>query len=92
MHPHALRQHVQCVAAFEDRDNATLGVAMGHVEDAGGKPGIVAFHSAEIGEIVVAMGVEAGGNVDQLGAKGIQRRQQALLGDFSRRVASRARR
>ena len=69
MHPHASRQRVQCAAAFDDRDNATLGVAMGHVDDAGGKPGVIVFHPAQIGEIVVAMGVESGGNIDQLGVK-----------------------
>ena len=72
----------EVVAAFECGDDAAVAVFFGEVDEEFGDPGEVGFLEAEVAEGIVIVGVEAGGDEQDLGLNlstaGVQSRSMAL--------------
>ena len=75
----AARQRAEVVAALEARDDAAAGVLVGQRDDLLGDPGVVGLDQAELAELVLAMGVEAGRDEDHLRPE----RRRAARSQFS---------
>ena len=72
-----LGQRIEVVAAFEDGDDAALGVAVGDREEFLGQPDEVLGLDLELGERIGGVGVEACRDDDQLRREAVERRQDA---------------
>ena len=70
------------IAAFEHRDHAAAGVAIGNGLHLLGYPGVVGIGEAQHRHVVLGVRVEAGGEDDELGLEALERRQP----DFVDRV------
>jgi L-ribulokinase len=77
----------EIVAAFEHRDQAALAMALGQGDELPGEPGEILGLETERGERVGAVGVEAGGEDEDLGGEGVERREE---GGLPRRAEGRA--
>ena len=61
-----IRQALQIVAAFEQRDDAAAGVTVGDLHQLAGDPGEIRLEQIEIGERIADVRVEAGRDQDEV--------------------------
>src|SRR5438552_2405762 len=62
MHAHRCGKCCQVIAAFKHRDNAAIGVLVGHFHDVERCPDEIFFAQFETAQRIPAMGIETGGN------------------------------
>ena len=79
----AARQRAQVVDALQAADDASLGVALRHVLELLRHPGVVGLHQAELAHVVLAVGVKAGADEDQLRAVRLQPGQPVFGDEFA---------
>jgi len=72
------RQGIQIIASLKRRDHATSRVSVGNGHQLPRRPGIVILDEAQTSQRVRLMGVETGGDNQQLRLERIQRRQNNL--------------
>src|SRR5262245_45852107 len=72
------RQRIQVIAALQRRYNAAEASAASDIAEPFGGPGIIVFNELKLGQGIVTVGIEAGGDEDQLRIEAIQCRQQRV--------------
>ena len=86
----ASRQGAEVVAALQHRDHAAVGVSAGGVGDEAGDPREVVLGQQQVAERVPGVRVEAGGDENEFGAEGVQRRQPVPFHGGPKRPSVRA--
>ncbi len=74
-----IAERLEIVAAFEQRDDAAAGVAIGDLHDLLRRPGKIRFLEIDVGERIAVVGVEAGRDDDELGREFGKPRQDAAV-------------
>ena len=79
MRGRAAGQGAHHVAAFQAGDDAPVCVLAGHFQQPLGHPLVVGIDQTQVAHVVLAVRVKACGNVDELGAEGLQRGNPGLV-------------
>ena len=72
-------QPLKIVAAFEQADDAVVGGFPGGIQQTPGRPVEILGHQIDLRQRIAVMGVETGGDQDEIRAEIIERRQDARL-------------
>ena len=75
----ALGEGVEVVAAFEDEDEATFGVAIGEGREAAAEVGEAFFGEAHAAEGITRVGVETCRDEDEIGREVIERGEDEVV-------------
>lgn len=75
----AFAQRVEIVAAFEGRHDAPVGVAVGEFDEALRDPGVIVGDELQLRQRVAGVGVEAGGDQQQLRTEQVELGQQPFV-------------
>ena len=85
------RQRLEIVAALEQRHDAPVGLLSGDLHDLPRRPGEIGLDEVDVAERIAAVGVEAGGDDDEIGRERLDARQDGGLHRLAERLAPVAR-